>query len=209
MNKKSEQIKNLNTIELLSLISAAAVMRKYDFLKLLMKESALRKIRTEKIYEALLQTYLFAGFPSALNSLKIFKENFPEFISKNKPISDVYSAGAKTCKKIYGNKFEKLKSNINSFSPEMAEWFISEGYGKVLSRKNLSLKERELCIVSILSVLKFDSQLFSHINGACRQKAGISEIEKIISNLDLLPAKSASKFGMMVLESYKQKINAR
>lgn len=208
MKQNLKAFKKLNTIELISLIGAAAVIRKYNFLKLLLNESSERKIKADKIYEALLQTYLFAGFPSALNSLKIFKEFFPAFENKNSRIQDVHSAGIKTCKKVYGNKFEKLKSNINSFSPEMAEWFISEGYGKVLSRKNLTLKERELCIISILAVLKFDSQLYSHINGAYRQNASITEIEKIITNLDLLKNNSASNFGMKVLKLFKDKAAA-
>lgn len=52
----------------------------------------------------------------------------------------------------------------------MAEWLIIEGYGKVLGRKGLSLKERELCIVSILSAMKFEEQLYSHIIGAINVK---------------------------------------
>ena len=67
---------------------------------------------------------------------------------------NILNRGIKNCKKIYGDKFDKLISNIKNFSPEMAEWLIVEGYGKVLGRKGLTLKEREVCIVSILSALK-------------------------------------------------------
>ena len=75
----------------------------------------------------------------------------------------------------------------------MAEWLIVEGYGKVLGRKGLTLKEREVCIVSILSALKYKDQLFSHINGAFRVKVGYHFLQKIISNLQFLSSKSASQ----------------
>ncbi len=167
------------------------------------------KCSTIRIYEALLQTYLFAGFPSALISLKRLKE----IVSKSKAYSGYdfkkYSArGEKNCRIIYGNKYDKLISNVKSFSPEMAEWLIVEGYGKVLGRKGLSLKEREVCIVSILSALKFKDQIYSHINGAVRVKVRIELINKVICNLELISAKSSAKFGLSVLKKYQfQKVN--
>jgi hypothetical protein len=38
----------------------------------------------------------------------------------------------------------------------------------------------------MLAALKFEDQLYSHINGAYRLKAGIEEIESVIKNLDYL-----------------------
>lgn len=115
----------------------------------------------------MLQTYLFAGFPSALVSLKIFHKA----VSKQKSyigfdLKKYLNRGQNNCKLIYADKYENLLKNIRSFSPEMAEWLIIEGYGKVLGRKGLSLKEREVCIISILSAMKFEEQLYSHIIGA-------------------------------------------
>ena len=78
--------------------------------------------------------------------------------------------GVVNCKKIYGNKFDKLISNVKEFSPELSKWLVTEGYGKVMGRKGLSLKEREMCNVAVLCSLKYDSQLYSHINGAMRLK---------------------------------------
>ena len=87
----------------------------------------------------------------------------------------------------------------------MAEWLIVEGYGKVLGRKGLTLKEREVCIVSILSALKFKDQIYSHINGSVRVKVGIELIYKVISNLEIISAKSSSKYGLSVLKDYQLK----
>jgi 4-carboxymuconolactone decarboxylase len=112
--------------------------------------------------------------------------------------------GVKTCRKIYGNKFEKLISNVGSFSPDLSRWLVFEGYGKVLGRKGLSLIERELCIISVLSVLKFADQLYSHINGAIRVGLNYSDVKSVISNLGIINNQAGKKFGLRVFEKYKK-----
>jgi alkylhydroperoxidase/carboxymuconolactone decarboxylase family protein YurZ len=84
----------------------------------------------------------------------------------------------------------------------MAEWLVLEGYGKVLGRKGLNFKERELCVVSILAALKFEDQLYSHINGAFRAKASIVEIQSVIKSLSLVGNKNLSAFGLKVLNRF-------
>lgn len=203
------KINNLSELELLALLSASSVLRKRKYFEIILETLIRNKCSTNKIYEALLQTYLFAGFPSALISLKRFNE-----VAGNNKIYRGYdfkkysARGEKNCRIIYGNKYDKLIYNVKSFSPEMAEWLIVEGYGKVLGRKGLTLKEREVCIVSILSALKFKDQIYSHINGSVRVKVGIELIYKIISNLEIISAKSSAKFGLSVLTEYQfQKSN--
>jgi alkylhydroperoxidase/carboxymuconolactone decarboxylase family protein YurZ len=200
-------------IELLSLISAASVLRDEESLRSLLNEAVAIIDDPKKIYEALLQTYLFAGFPSALISLNIFAQYFrynENIISTESSfnLEDFRSAGEKNCRIIYGDKFEKLITNVSSFSPELSEWLILEGYGKVFSREGLNVKERELCIVAILTALKFESQLYSHINGAFRVGASLDEIEKVISLLTYLD-KSAEEFGMKVLMLFKKGKNLK
>lgn len=157
------------------------------------------------MYETLLQNYLFAGYPSALSSLKILKEYYPN--KKLPAVADMNlyhfrKKGVERCRKVYGNKFEKLISNINSFSPELAEWLVLEGYGKVLGRARLSFEERELCIVAVLTLLNFEDQLYSHIIGAIRAGASIEEIQVVIKNLDFLGRKKLSGIGIKVLARY-------
>jgi alkylhydroperoxidase/carboxymuconolactone decarboxylase family protein YurZ len=204
MNKnKIKQIDTLSDFEMLTLLSAASVLRKDRYFYLIIDNLLKRRYSAKKIYEALLQTYLFAGFPSALISLKIFNQ----IVSREKKYEgyDLHKyteRGKKNCKIIYGNKYEKLISNVKSLSPEMAEWLVVEGYGKVLGRKGLSLQEREVCIVSILAALKFRDQLYSHINGAIRVKVTTEFLKKIINNLQIISAKTASVFGMNVLKAF-------
>ena len=192
----------------ISLISSASVLRKEKDLRKLLEIAKDSKINSKKIYEALLQTYLFAGFPSALISLKIFGEYFrtPKIKKSAKSISELKQAGERTNRKIYGEKQEKLLSNVNGFSPELSEWLLIEGYGKVLSRNGLSLRERELAIVSILTSLKYEQQLFSHINGAYKLKVKLDDIKNAISVLEYLKENAKVKFGLKVFDKFlKQK----
>jgi hypothetical protein len=67
----------------------------------------------KKIYESLLQTYLFAGFPSALISLKRFNEVLRrDKVCKGYDLKKYSYRGKVNCRMIYGNKYEKLISNV-------------------------------------------------------------------------------------------------
>ena len=195
----------LNARNLLPLIAAASALRKMTKLTELIYQAKTRKIPFIKIYETLLQNYLFTGYPSALLSLKLLKEMYPSKKLPNAADMNLYhfkKKGEENCKKIYGTKYEKLIRNVNNLSPDMAKWLVLEGYGKVLGRKGLSLKERELCIVATLTVLKFEDQLYSHINGAFRVKASIEEIQNVIENLSSIRKGNLSAFGLSVLSRY-------
>jgi len=195
----------LNARNLLPLIAATSALRKMTKLTELIHQAKSKKIPFIKIYETLLQNYLFAGYPSALLSLKLLKELYPSKKLPKAADMNLYhfkKKGEENCKKIYGTKYEKLIRNVNNFSPDMAKWLVLEGYGKVLGRKGLSLRERELCIVATLTVLKFENQLYSHINGAFRVKASIEEIQNVIKDLSSIGNKSLSVFGLKVLNRF-------
>ncbi len=199
--------KNLSKKYLLPQIAAISALNKFIELRELILQAKTNRVPFSKIYETLLQNYLFAGYPSALSSLKILKEYYPKIKLPKVADMNLYhfrKMGEVRCRKVYGDKYEKLIFNINKFSPELAEWLVLEGYGKVLGRKGLPFKERELCIVAVLSAMKFDDQLYSHINGAIKAKASIQEIETVIKNLDFLEKKSLSEFGMKVLNRYRK-----
>ncbi len=199
------------SIELLALISSASVLRNEKIFRELLIYAGQKRISGLKIYEAVLQTYLFAGFPSALVSLSILKEYFkiPKNYSNKRGKHDYKKEGELTCRRIYGDKFEKLISNTKEFSPELSEWLIVEGYGKVLTRKGLPLKERELIIIAVLTALKFRNQLYSHINGAFRLKIKLSLVRKIILNLNFISRRNSALFGIRVLTDFIKQKNLR
>ena len=62
--------------------------------------------------------------------------------------------------------YDRLRVNIRELHPELDEWMIVEGYGKVLSRPALDLPRRELCIVAACAASRQERQLHSHLRGA-------------------------------------------
>src|SRR3972149_10323165 len=93
---------------ILPLISASAVLNDYVKFRQLISSAKFRRISFHKIYETLLQNYLFAGYPSALVSLKILKEFYPsKKISKAADMNLYHfrQRGEINCRKVYGNKY--------------------------------------------------------------------------------------------------------
>ena len=117
------------------------------------------------IEELLLQTYLFAGFPRALNGMREWRRLQPEPIGRSRSGS-FREAGEETCHRVYGSMYERLRVNIRALHPLLDDWMIDEGYGKVLSRPGLDLQRRELCIVAACAATGQDRQLQSHLHGA-------------------------------------------
>lgn len=121
------------------------------------------------IEELLLQTYLFAGFPRALNAFREWRRRVPVPSESSAPEMDVSSweaRGRETCKAVYGRMYDKLRQNIDGLHPALDSWMIVEGYGKVLSRPGLDLPRRELCIVAACVASGQERQLHSHLHGA-------------------------------------------
>lgn len=120
------------------------------------------------IEELLLQTYLFAGFPRALNGMREWRRLRKEVVAPRNSVSAdaVRAAGEATCAEVYGEMYDRLRVNIRALHPLLDEWMILEGYGKVLSRPELDLQRRELCIVAACAAAGQDRQLQSHLHGA-------------------------------------------
>lgn len=120
------------------------------------------------IEELLLQTYLFAGFPRALNGMRMWRRISPRAVADTQAIGETNAreAGERTCRRVYGPMYERLRVNIRELHPLLDDWMITEGYGKVLSRPALDLPRRELCIVAACAGTGQDRQLQSHLHGA-------------------------------------------
>lgn len=125
-------------------------------------------IRPEWVEELVLQTYLFAGFPRALNAMREWRRLEPAVATARSVggVSVLRLQGEETCAKVYGSMYERLRENIRALHPMLDDWMITEGYGKVLSRPELDLGRRELCIVAACAASKQDRQLHSHLHGA-------------------------------------------
>ena len=121
------------------------------------------------IEELILQSYLFCGLPRTLNAMREWRRltgnESPSPVDTRGP-DEWRQQGEVTCRLVYGDMYDRLRVNIRGLHPELDEWMIVEGYGKVLSRPGLDLARRELCIVAACAATRQDRQLHSHLHGA-------------------------------------------
>ena len=152
------------------------------------------------VEELLLQSYLFAGFPRALNAMREWRRYEPEIATSPNP-SDPDSTrddGEATCSAVYGSMYERLRQNIRALHPLLDDWMITEGYGKVLSRPALDLGRRELCIVAACAATGQDRQLHSHLHGAVNVGVAPSVIDQSLDALaDILGGERARAVGLL------------
>jgi 4-carboxymuconolactone decarboxylase len=135
------------------------------------------------IEEVILQAYLFAGFPRALNAMREWRR----ISGTSAPESDAGTEsgdantwrvrGEATCAHVYGPFYDRLRHNIRALHPALDAWMIVEGYGKVLSREGLDLARRELCVIAACAAARQDRQLHSHLHGALHVGATPDEVE--------------------------------
>jgi 4-carboxymuconolactone decarboxylase len=157
---------------------------------------AVGAVRQRWVEELVLQSYLFAGFPRALNAAREWRRvagarapqaDAAEELSRG---SDEWTArGEATCRAVYGAAYERLRRNIRSLHPALDAWMITEGYGKVLSRPALDLPRRELCVIAACAAGGHERQLHAHLHGALNVGAPMEWVTETLDALaPVLPA---------------------
>jgi 4-carboxymuconolactone decarboxylase len=172
-------------------LSAAVAMGSTDVLDRELAAAA-ALVNSDAVEEALLQSYLFLGYPAALRALAAWR-TLSGVAAPDTPTvdeADWAARGAATCERVYGGQYAALRSNIAALHPDMERWMITEGYGKVLSRPGLGLALRELCIVALLAPQDAAPQLYSHLRGALNAGASAADVAEAVSLLETLLERS-------------------
>jgi 4-carboxymuconolactone decarboxylase len=134
------------------------------------------RVRAE---ESALMLMLYAGYPAALEGLRLLNAAWPgraRSIDGGDP-AVWRAAGEKLCARVYGPSYARLVPAVQALHPDMAAWMIEHGYGRVLSRRGMSARERELVTVAALAALGWSRQLVSHLLGALRVGASARQVE--------------------------------
>jgi 4-carboxymuconolactone decarboxylase len=153
-------------------------------------EEALRETPAVWVEELLLQSYLFAGFPRALNAMREWRR----MSGRNAPRADddveteTFATwevrGEVTCATVYGEMYEPLRQNIRALHPALDRWMIVEGYGMVLGRPGLDLVRRELCIVAACVASGQERQLLSHMHGTLNVGGSRAQLVSTLESLE-------------------------
>jgi len=157
-------------------VSVALATRRAARIETAMR-TAVRDAEPGEVEEVVLQSYLFLGYPAALEGFRIWRE-----IAGGEPTPLVEDTercarrGEALVRKIYGPPHERLRDNIRTLHPDMERWMVEEGYGRVLGRPGLDLVARELSVASLLAVLDVPRQLYAHARGALRVGASPEQV---------------------------------
>jgi alkylhydroperoxidase/carboxymuconolactone decarboxylase family protein YurZ len=195
-----------------SLINVSTLSSRPEYQSELIEE--LRNIKDSscvtkaELYEIFLQSYLFAGFPAALESVRALEKVFgrePREIKNQDEMISAYKdhavRGEALYKKVYAGNAPRVREEMIRLSPELAAWAMIEGYGKTLSRPQLDTKTRELANVGMLTQLGWQRQLYSHILGAYN----VGAIQDEIAEAALIGSKG-SKERFEIAEQLIKKI---
>jgi len=166
---------------------------------------ALDSVDPVAVEEIILQSYLFAGFPRALNAMRAWRT----VSERPAPESDAESEAAELaswrergedrCHIVYGDSYEKLRDNIRELHPALDEWMIVDGYGKVLGRPGVDLRTRELCIVAACAVSGAQRQLHSHLHGALNAGSSAGEVAAVLEAVgDLISLSDLGRYRQLL-----------
>lgn len=165
----------------LARISIALASRDPEVLRWALEEGAGLEDPSQ-VEEVLLQSYLFLGYPIALNAFALWRQVSGRETEDVTP--DDWGAwsgrGETVCRTVYGGQYQGLRRNVRALHADMERWMVVEGYGKVLGRPKLDLATRELCIAGLLAVLETPRQLYSHLRGALNAGAHPGEVEEVL-----------------------------
>lgn len=185
----SVQSGSFQTYRLLSLYAASIALANEQCVSASLRQIKKAKISRKFCYEIMLQSYLFLGFPRMLIASEQLYELYPLETNNKSSIGPPFSTdewwrdGEKLCKEIYAGSYDILKDRVQKIAPEIYNWMILEGYGKVLSRPGLDSLNRELANVAFLIVENYPSQLYSHMRGAFNMGGDKVLIKCVIDDL--------------------------
>lgn len=199
----------LTRTKFLASVAVLAALGQRQQLSRVLDKARRLKVPPSKIIETLLQVHLFAGFPASIEGLAMFRSvyaNMNDPPSRPMSLQSRRKFGVAACRRVYGSRLDSLMVSMEKLHPDLATWMIEDGYGKVLSRRGLTLHERELISVTILAALGWDRQLHSHVIGSQNVGSNRGEIIAVMRVVrGFLPARRYSRGMMVVRKALRQK----
>lgn len=136
---------------------------------------------TRFLHELFIHLSLVLGFPAML-------EGF-DFVSTIRPAARPSGhtrrqGGKAVLHRIYGKQTRKLLQHFDRLHPEARGMIVNEVYGRVFTRPGLSLKERELINLTVLSLQGFERQVYSHVRGALRAGVSVESLTTAMTRIE-------------------------
>lgn len=123
----------------------------------------------QHLREALLMVLPYGGFPRALSALQELSSRVTDFPEPDlEPTEGFRARGESVFRAVYGDQADRVLQGLAAAQPELPEWILCHAYGKVIGRPGLSLADREVLGVALLTALDQPIQLQGHLRGGLR-----------------------------------------
>jgi len=176
----------------LGVVLALVSIGEFPLVRFFLNSMLEKGLHPGSIMEILLQSHLFAGFPRAINGLKIFADLLNAFqidqgsVHHEECGEDLAGRGRALFGRVYGRNAATVLESLHALHPSYDQWILEDAYGRVLSRPHLSGRIRELCAVAALTACGVKDQLRSHILGAVHLGAAKEEVLASIRSVSAL-----------------------
>jgi 4-carboxymuconolactone decarboxylase len=149
---------------LIGAIAAATTMNQQSVLEYLLVEND-EQLSVTEIEEIILQTLLFAGFPVSIEALATLRKHIDYTTVEHSVARLDRGSGEQLCKRIYGERYQRLLNSMDRLHPDLTDWILEDGYGRVLSRPGLAVEDRERAVLVTLMATGMQNQFRAHLRG--------------------------------------------
>ncbi len=107
--------------------------------------------------------------------------------------------GMKVRRQVLGDAHvDAARANADEFSAEWQDFVTEQAWGAVWTRPGLSLRERSLITVALLTALGRDEELPLHVRGAINNGVTTDEIREVIMHTSVYAGISVGNTAMHV-----------
>ena len=139
----------------------------------------------EEIQEVPIHCSLYAGFPSAVNSLELVHEAFrergvdpPQTEAPELSLEEMEARGRELRERLFGAEGQGgYNSALMDLAPDLRALTYQYGFGEIFFRPGLDLKSRVVCATASLTALRADGQLRNFLRAGPR--VGLSREEMV------------------------------
>ncbi len=192
----------------LCIISSLVVQNHVEQLDFHFSVARRADVSPSRIFGVILHCIPFSGWPKGANAITAFmnwlesngleheRKSIREVFGDDDPDYDVL--GCEQGGKIYAD-YRKLLETVSGFEPGLDSLVTRGIFGRFYGRRDLTLRERQLTAVAILTSLARLPQLASHIKGAFLVGCKPEEVRYVIKLMHLYAGWPATLNALTVL----------
>ncbi len=145
-------------------------------------------LEPEEIQEVPIHCSLYAGFPSAVNSLELAHEAFrergiepPQTEPPEVSLEEMETRGRALREQLMGAQDQGGYVNaLTDLAPDLRTLTLQFGFGEIFFRPGLDLKDRVVCSTAALTALRADSQLRNFLQAGARVGLSREEVVEVL-----------------------------